>query len=105
MLRSFEDLERGDATTRDFAKDELMMLTPRIGSYPTSCLLPMSSHLVCLILVESFMTSVEASASSNHSLLIMTERLEMSRKCSAPSSEVGIRVSGFSRAFDLSTLR
>jgi hypothetical protein len=43
----------------------------------------MSSHLVCLILVGNFMTSVEASASSNHSLLMMAERFEMSLKCSA----------------------
>jgi hypothetical protein len=105
MLRSLEDLEREDATARDFAKDELMVLTPRLGSYLTSCLLPMSSHLVCLILVGNFMTSVEASASSNHSLLMMAERYEMSLKCLARSSEVGIRVSSFSRAFSLSTLR
>jgi hypothetical protein len=41
----------------------------------------MSSHLVCLILVGNFMTSVKASASSNHSLLMMAERFEMSLKC------------------------
>jgi hypothetical protein len=40
MLRSFEDLEREDATARDFAKDELIMLTPRLGSYPTSFYFP-----------------------------------------------------------------
>jgi hypothetical protein len=92
MLRSFEDLEREDAAARDFAKDELMTLIPKLGSYLTSCLLPMRSHLVCLILVGSFMTSVEASASSNYSLLMMVERLEMSLKYSARSSRVGIRV-------------
>jgi hypothetical protein len=36
MLRSFEDLERErereDTTARGFAKDELMMLIPRLGS-------------------------------------------------------------------------
>jgi hypothetical protein len=33
MLRSFEDLarEREDAAARDFAKDELMMLIPKLG--------------------------------------------------------------------------
>jgi hypothetical protein len=104
MLRSLEDREREDVAAKDFANDELMMLIPKLGSYLTSCLLPMSSHLVCLILVGSFMTSVEAFASSNHSLLMMAERFEMSLKCSARSSEVGIRVSGFSRAFGLSAL-
>jgi hypothetical protein len=66
---------------RDFTKDKLIMLNPRLGSYLTSCLFLMSSHLVCLILVGNFMTSVEASASSNHSLLMMAERFEMSLKC------------------------
>jgi hypothetical protein len=64
----------------------------------------MSSHLVCLILVGNFMTSVEASASSNHSLLMMAERFEMSLKCSARSPKNGIRVLGSSCAFSLSTL-
>jgi hypothetical protein len=34
MLRSFEDLEREreDTTARGFAKDELIMLIPRLGS-------------------------------------------------------------------------
>jgi hypothetical protein len=104
MLRMFEDLKREDTTTRDFAQDELIMLTPRLGSYPTSCLFPMSSHLVCLILVGSFMTSVEASASSNHSLLMMAVRFEMSLKCSARSSEQEIEVSDSSCAYGLSTL-
>jgi hypothetical protein len=63
----------------------------------------MSSHLVCLILVGNFMTSVRASASSNHSLLIMAERVEMSLKCSARSPEQGIIVSRSSCAFGLST--
>jgi hypothetical protein len=104
MLRSFEDLEREEAVARDFANDELIMLTLRLGSYPTSCLFPMNSHLVCLILVGNFMTSVEASASSNHSLLMMAERFEMSLKCLAHSSEQEIGVSGSTCAFGLSTL-
>jgi hypothetical protein len=33
MLRSFVDLETEDATATDFAKDELIMLTPKLGSY------------------------------------------------------------------------
>jgi hypothetical protein len=104
MLRSFEDLGREDVAARGFAEDELIMLTPRLGSYPTSCFIPMSSHLVCLILVGNFMTSVEASTSSNHSLLMMAERFVMSLKCSASSSEQEIGVSGSSCAFGLSTL-
>jgi hypothetical protein len=64
----------------------------------------MSSLLVCLILVGNFMTSDEASASSNHSLLMMAERFEMSLKCSAHSSEQEIGVFGSSCAFGLSTL-
>jgi hypothetical protein len=64
----------------------------------------MSSHLVCLILVGNFMTSAEASASSNHYLLMMAERFEMSLKCSARSSEQEIGVSSSSCAFGLSTL-
>jgi hypothetical protein len=60
------------------------MLTPRVDSYPASCLFPMSSHLLCLILVGNFMTSVEASTSSNHSLLMMAERFEMILKCEGP---------------------
>jgi hypothetical protein len=81
-----------------------MMLIPRLGSYPTSCLFSMSSHLVCLILVGNFMTWVEASASSNHSLLMMAERFEMSLKCLAHSFEQEIGASGSSYAFGLSTL-
>jgi hypothetical protein len=104
MLRTFEDLEREDTAARDLAKDELIMLTPRLGSYLTSFLFPMSSHLVCLILVGSFMTSVEAFASSNHSLPMMSERSVMSLKCSTRSSEQEIGVSGSSYAFGLSTL-
>jgi hypothetical protein len=104
MLRSFEDPEREDAAARGFVKDELIMLTTRLGSYPTSCLFPMSSHLVCLILVGNFMTSVETSASSNHSLLMMAERFEKSLKYSVHSSEQEIGVSGFSCSFGLSTL-
>jgi hypothetical protein len=64
----------------------------------------MSSHPVCLMLVGSFITSVETSASSNPYLLIMAKRFEMSLKCSARSFEVGIRVFDFSCAFGLSTL-
>jgi hypothetical protein len=79
------------------------MLIPRLGSYLTSCLFPMSSHLVCLILVGNFMMSVEASASSNHSLLMMAERFEMSLKCLARSSEQEIEVSGSSCVFCLSS--
>jgi hypothetical protein len=81
-----------------------MMLILGLGSYPTSCLLPVSSDPVCLISVRNFMTSVKASALFNHSLLQMAERFEMSLKCSVRSSEHGIRVSGFSRAFGLCTL-
>jgi dihydroxyacetone kinase len=61
MLRIFEDLEREDKVAKGFTKDELIILIPRLGSYPKSCLFPMSSHLVCLILVGNFMTSIEAS--------------------------------------------
>jgi hypothetical protein len=89
MLRSFEDLEKEDAVAREFTKDELIMLTPRLGSYPTSCLFPMSSHLVCLILAGNFMTSAEDFDSSNHSLLMIAERFEMSLKCSTHSSKQG----------------
>jgi hypothetical protein len=67
-------------------------------------LISMNSHLVCLILVGNFMTSIEASASSNHSLLMMAEGFEMTLKCSTHSFEQEIGISGSSCVFGLSTL-
>jgi hypothetical protein len=104
MLRSFKHFEGEDTTARVFTKEELIMLIPRLGSYPTSCLFPVSSHVVRLILVGSLMTSVKASASSNHSLLMMAERFVMSLKCLAYSPKQEIGVSDSSCAFGLSTL-